>query len=1054
MNSDALSARIGNLLGSSASSSAENCPATPPPPVPDHQIIARIGSGSYGEVWLARSITGALRAVKVVWRSRFSSERPYDREFHGIVQFEPISRLHPGVVNVLHVGRDDAAGCFFYVMELADNAHAQSETRNADWPRLPSPPIAQSAGGIPNSYSPRTLASELKRTRLPIGDAVSLGVQLAGALGHLHRHGLVHRDVKPSNVIFVHGQAKLADIGLVTGIHEERSFVGTEGYIPPEGPGSERADLFGLGRLLYEAATGKNRFDFPGLPDDLDRWPKSDRDALIELNEILMRACDPDPKKRHSNAAELAGDLNLILAGRSVRRAYRIERRLRGAMVVSATASVLVFAAIFLNWFQHWQREKSEAHARRETALREEAQTALARAEAAERESQQQLHSVLLEQARSTVRSGEMGQRVHALDSLRRAAAISNSVELRREVFSALCLPDLRFERQLPLATNVTAAELDPAFERLAISRGTGPVEIRAVADNRMLALLPASTNLIAYENYWSPDGRFVSVRRDWDASGSRAVLEVWDVGKARRVFLLPDCSWGALSFHPHEPWILAVQSGVVAIWDLESGQELKWFGFSSNRVRLAKFSPDGKSFAALQSFPTQFTVTVRSASSGEELFSREFTEWIATLAWHPGGRWLALADHDGKIQLLDPQTGETHLLGRHKGQAVTLAFSPDGNYLMSGGWERELICWDVQTRQRAFSIGLDSYHLQFSADGRQSSTIVRFRTATTSFYRDLKLHAFEPTIAHREFHEDLGSQLRSAAFSPNGRWLAASATKRCGVWDLTGNGPGALDDDAYNTQMFFTRDERELFGSRTEEGNNECFRWQISPATNRAMPSLLTRVPLNKPDGFTSLAVHSNTIVFTGSKGSRLAALEDLENGSGHNSAQTSQGYNGISPDGSWLAIRRALNDTLYIHRLPGLEAVATLKSPPVIGDFDFSPLGDEIVACSSAGKGATFWRIGTWEKLRSLTNVISLHYTPDARALWLARDWRTAGLYDARTLELLVPLPAGMLPLALSPDGRHLAVSVDLRRLQVWDLTEVRRRLREFGLDWTENP
>src|SRR6266853_5011158 len=99
MNSDGLAGRIEKLLGSSPSSTAENSPTRPPPPVPNHEIIARIGGGSYGEVWLARSATGALRAVKVVWRSHFSSERPYERELHGIVQFEPISRSHPAVVN-------------------------------------------------------------------------------------------------------------------------------------------------------------------------------------------------------------------------------------------------------------------------------------------------------------------------------------------------------------------------------------------------------------------------------------------------------------------------------------------------------------------------------------------------------------------------------------------------------------------------------------------------------------------------------------------------------------------------------------------------------------------------------------------------------------------------------------------------------------------------------------------------------------------------------------------------------------------------------------------
>src|SRR2546421_9669577 len=155
MNSDSLAARIENLLGSSASSSAENSPAKPPPPVPNFQIIARIGGGSYGEVWLARSVTGALRAVKIVWRSRFSSERPYEREFRGIVRFEPISRSHPGVVNVLHVGRDDAADCFFYVIELADSVISKS-------PRSPAAAEPANTDALISSYKPRTLASELK----------------------------------------------------------------------------------------------------------------------------------------------------------------------------------------------------------------------------------------------------------------------------------------------------------------------------------------------------------------------------------------------------------------------------------------------------------------------------------------------------------------------------------------------------------------------------------------------------------------------------------------------------------------------------------------------------------------------------------------------------------------------------------------------------------------------------------------------------------------------------------------------------------------------------
>ena len=90
----------------------------------------------------------------------------------------------------------------------------------------------------------------------------------------------------------------------------------------------------------------------------------------------------------------------------------------------------------------------------------------------------------------------------------------------------------------------------------------------------------------------------------------------------------------------------------------------------------------------------------------------------------------------------------------------------------------------------------------------------------------------------------------------------------------------------------------------------------------------------------------------------------------------------------------------------------------------------------------------------MRVLTNFGRLLYTPDTRALWLTKDQRTAGLYEAHTAQPLLPLPPNTLPLALSPDGRQLAVSVDARRVQVWDLAEVRQELRKLGLDWDLNP
>ena len=226
-----------------------SAPRSQPPPIPDHTLLRCIGEGSCGEVWLARNALGTLRAVKIVYRAWFKEDRPFEREFEGILKYEPISRTHEGLVQVLHVGRNDNAGCFYYIMELADaEGEATHPPNNPEEPPLPIQPSAFS----PDDYRPRTLRSDLARhQRLAPAEAAQFTLRLARALGFLHDQGLVHRDIKPSNVIFVDGQPKLADIGLVTNVGGSRSFVGTEGFIPPEGPGTPQADLYARGKLLY-----------------------------------------------------------------------------------------------------------------------------------------------------------------------------------------------------------------------------------------------------------------------------------------------------------------------------------------------------------------------------------------------------------------------------------------------------------------------------------------------------------------------------------------------------------------------------------------------------------------------------------------------------------------------------------------------------------------------------------------------------------------------------------------------------------------------------------
>src|SRR5262249_6617353 len=114
-------------------------PALPGVPlIAEHALVSPIASGAYGQVWLARSALGAHRAIKLVHRSKFDHDRPFEREFAGIQKYEPVSRCHEGLVDLLQVGRNDAEGYFYYVMELADAVESpKSENRSPREGRSP-----------------------------------------------------------------------------------------------------------------------------------------------------------------------------------------------------------------------------------------------------------------------------------------------------------------------------------------------------------------------------------------------------------------------------------------------------------------------------------------------------------------------------------------------------------------------------------------------------------------------------------------------------------------------------------------------------------------------------------------------------------------------------------------------------------------------------------------------------------------------------------------------------------------------------------------------------
>jgi CHASE2 domain-containing sensor protein len=264
-----------------------------PPDVPDYELFnPPFGGGAYGKVWLARNKGGQWRALKVVYLANFEENTgPYEREFNGIKKYQPISDKHPGLLRVEFVSKKQA-GYFYYVMELGD-------------------PLKPGWEQEPSTYKPRDLVGERARSRgrrLPVRECVRIGLALTDALDFIHRHGLTHRDIKPQNVIFVNGQPKLADLGLITEIKppdQERTLVGTPGYMPPapERPGTPQADIYALGMVLYVLSTGRSAAYFPEIATTL---VETENPAdFLPLNTVVLKACQPDPAHRYVSAAEM-----------------------------------------------------------------------------------------------------------------------------------------------------------------------------------------------------------------------------------------------------------------------------------------------------------------------------------------------------------------------------------------------------------------------------------------------------------------------------------------------------------------------------------------------------------------------------------------------------------------------------------------------------------------------------------------------------------------------------------------------------------------------------
>jgi len=294
------------------------------------KIIGVCGTGGYGTVYLAENAAGEKVALKII------NTNEQQRELEGIKNYMPVSHQSPYLLKVFHVGVEQNE--LFLIMEAADT-------------------LADS-----KFYLPDTLAKRLQLYgRLQPDSALDITRKISSAVKILHDAKLIHRDIKPDNIIFVDGEPKLSDPGLVCSSERTITLVGTLGFLPPEcfygnEGNSIQSDIYALGKVFYCMITGESPGRYPYLPRDLS-FP-----LCRKLLPILLKSCNTKKKKRYESVSEFQQALPEKLPRPSIFLRYNEKFRIWRLMNEPLWNGIVVLflAAILLTVFLCWTYQKRQ----------------------------------------------------------------------------------------------------------------------------------------------------------------------------------------------------------------------------------------------------------------------------------------------------------------------------------------------------------------------------------------------------------------------------------------------------------------------------------------------------------------------------------------------------------------------------------------------------------------------------------------------------------------------------------------------------------------------
>ncbi len=980
----------GLQLLSEGSCAAEASPFASGQEFGDYTIVREIGRGGMGIVYEAlHRVRVCQVALKVIPQAATLDPRQLVR-FRNEAQ--AASRLHhPHIVPVHEVGF--ARGVHFYTMQfIAGLSLAQ---------RIQQQRMLQNG----KSQDMRQVAQLMQ--------------QAASALDHAHQIGIIHRDVKPANLLVdEHGQLWVTDFGLASvqgreGLTAAGDLLGTLRYMSPEQASARRAvvdhrtDIYALGVTLYELLTlepalvGRDRPEMlANLTLGEPRPPRRLNSQIpVDLETITLKAMASEVEGRYSTAAAMADDLGCFLAGQPIHarrpgliaRAGKWARRHRslaagiGLFVLAAAVGLAISTALV------WQALQAE-----------EKQRALA--DARELDSRRHLYAAHMNLALAEWQSGNVAR---VLDLLERQRPQPGHEDLRGFEWQYLWRQTRR--ARLPAVAGherpVLALAIAADGQLCASADEGGLIRLWDLATRQLRTELPTLGQPVRGLAL-SPDGQRMAATCD------DGKLRVWDLNDP----LFSAAIWGqsgfesAAAFSGDGRTLVACGGGhhQLRTWDVASGKLRDSLMGHAGSVTCLAITHDGLNIA---SAGHDRKILLWDCTSQPPAMTELGTHrtYVQCLALSPDVQTLLSGSEDGYVNLWDLPTRQSklsHPLRRHTGAVAAAAFSPGGKQVATVSWDGSLKVWDPVTQEVSLQQGHAGqvFAVSFAPDEHTIHTAGedgRIRTWSL---------AAAPEPMRLVGHSKL---IRALAFSRDSQSLAsASADGTARLWDLTGERQPIVIENPLSEDPAWIK-QRPGFG-----GNS---RWMMGLAF--------------VPGGDVVTADYGGRVqLWDAANGHELGRCEDV-GGPVWSLA--------LSPAGQTLAAAGYTTNTVTLWNVATRKKQATLTGhTDRIWSVAFSPDG-QTVASGANDLTVRLWDVATGLERMKIPVLVKFVYTltfsPDGRTLAIAGDDRRVRLLDVLTgqaQEPLGPQPAGLRGLAYFPDGQTVATCGDDAVVKLWDL------------------